>query len=229
MKRVSIILIVLVVLSVVAFFVLNNPLGRLVKIAIEGIGSDLIKAEVNVNSVNISTSDGRGKLIGLKLGNPKGFNADHAFKADTIELVIEPLSLANDLVILHKVFIDSPQINIEQGKNGNNFNVIQRNIESHLGMKNESKENTKRLIIDSFIIRDAKVNYNNTIDLAIPDIELQNIGKKTGGSTPTQVTRTIIIELNSRIALAIAETATNGSMGGVAIGAGIAVKNLLGK
>ncbi len=222
-------MIVLVVLIIAAFFVLNNPLGRLVKIAIEGIGSDLIKAEVNVNSVNIFASDGRGKLNGLKLGNPKGFNADHAVKADSIELVIEPLSLTKEVVVLHKVFIDSPHIIYEQGENGNNFDVIQRNIESNLGIKNEGKGNTKRLIIDSFIIHNARVNYNNTIDLSIPDIELRNIGKKTGGSTPAQVTRAIIIELNSRIVLAIAKSAAIGSVGGVAIGAGVAVKNLLGK
>jgi len=230
MKKVFGILIVLAVLGVAAIFILNNPLGRLVKIAIEEFGSDLIKAEVQVSSVNISTSDGRGRLNGFTLGNPKGFKTGHALKADTIEIIIEPVTIAKDVVVLHKVLIDSPHINYEKGNNGNNFDVIQRNVENYLGTSKVDKEGKgKKIIIDSFIIRNAKVNYNDTIDLALPDIEMRNIGKKSGGATPAQVTKAIIVQLNAKIVLAIAKAAAIGSVGGVAIGAGMAVKSLLGK
>jgi uncharacterized protein involved in outer membrane biogenesis len=232
MKKVYGILIVLAVLGVAAFFVLNNPLGRLVKIAIEEFGSDLMQAEVRVSSVTISTSDGRGRLNGLVLGNPKGFKTDHALKADTIEIVIEPVSIAQDVVVLHKVLIDSPHIIYEKGDKGNNFDVIQRNIENNLGAKkggDVDRNKGKKLIIDSFVIRNAKVNYNNTIDIPLPDIVLKNIGKKSGGATPAQVTKAIIVELNAKIAIELAKTAAITSVGGVAIGAGMAVKKLLGK
>ncbi|MFZ5523124.1 MAG: hypothetical protein ACOY9D_03445 [Pseudomonadota bacterium] len=232
MKKVFGILIVLAVLGIAAFFVLNNPLGRVVKFAIEGVGADMMQAEVHVSNVNISTSDGRGRLNGLKLGNPKGFKTDHALKADTIEIVIEPVSIAQDVVVLHKVLIDAPHIIYEKGGNGNNFDVIQRNVETYLGASKgdrEGKSKGKKLIIDSFVIRNAKVNYNDTIDLALPDIELRNIGRKSGGATPAQVTKAIIVALNAKIVLALAKTAAIGSMGGAAIGAGMAVKSLLGK
>jgi len=232
LKKVYGILIVLAVLGVAAFFVLNNPLGRLVKIAIEEFGSDLMQAEVRVSSVNISTSDGRGRLNGLVLGNPKGFKTDHALQADTIEIVIEPVSIARDVVVLHKVLIDSPHIIYEKGDKGNNFDVIQRNIENNLGAKkggDVERNKGKKLIIDSFVIRNAKVNYNNTIDIPLPDIVLKNIGKKSGGATPAQVTKAIIVELNAKIAIELAKTAAITSVGGVAIGAGMAVKKLLGK
>jgi hypothetical protein len=232
MKKVFGILIALAVLGVAAFFVLNNPLGRVVKFAIEGIGPDMMQAEVSVSSVIISTSDGRGQLNGLKLGNPKGFKSDHALKADTIVIAIEPVSIAQDVVVLHKVLIDAPHIIYEKGANGNNFDVIQRNVETYLGANKGGKDdkgNGKKLIIDSFVIRNAKVNYNDTIDLPLPDIELRNIGRKSGGATPAQVTKAIILELNAKIALELAKTAAIGSVGGVAIGAGLAVKSLLGK
>lgn len=232
MKKVLGIVIVLAVLGVVAFFVLNNPLGRLVKLAIEGFGPDMMRAEIRVKSVNISTTDGRGKLIGLKLGNPKGFKTDHALKADTIDIEIEPASLAQNVLVMHKVLIDAPHINYENGDNGTNFDAIQRNVEAYLGTGKGAKENKdegKKVIIDSFIIRNPKVNYNGTIDLSLPDIELHNIGKKSNGATSAQVTRAIIAELNTQLALAVAKTAAIGAVGGVAIGAGMAVKSLLGK
>lgn len=232
MKKVLGIVIALAVLGVIAFFVLSNPLGRLVKLAIESFGPDMMQAEMRVNSVNISTADGRGKLMGLKLGNPKGFKTDHALKADTIDIEIEPASIAQDVVVLHKVLIDAPHIIYEKGDNGTNFDAIQRNVEAYLGTGKGGKEDKgegKKMIIDSFIIRNAKVNYNGTIDLSLPDIELHNIGKKSNGATSAQVTRAIIAELNTQLALALAKTAAIGAVGGVAIGAGMAVKGLLGK
>lgn len=232
MKKVLGIVIVLAALGVIAYFVLSNPLGRLVKLAVEGFGPDIMQADIRVESVNISTTDGRGKLIGLKLGNPKGFKTDHALKADKIDIVIEPASIAQNVLVLHKVLIDAPHINYESGKNGTNFDAIQRNVESYLGKGKGAKENKgdgKKMIIDSFIIRNAKVNYNNTVDLSLPDIELHNIGKKTNGATSAQVTGAIIAELNKKLALALAKTAAIGAVAGPAIGAGMAVKKMLGK
>jgi hypothetical protein len=232
MKKVLGIVIVLAALGVIAYFVLSNPLGRLVKLAVEGFGPDIMQADIRVESVDISTTDGRGKLIGLKLGNPKGFKTDHALKADKIDIVIEPASIAQNVLVLHKVLIDAPHINYESGKNGTNFDAIQRNVESYLGKGKGAKENKgdgKKMIIDSFIIRNAKVNYNNTVDLSLPDIELHNIGKKTNGATSAQVTGAIIAELNKKLALALAKTAAIGAVGGPAIGAGMALKKMLGK
>jgi len=232
MKKVYGILIVLTVLGIAAFFVLKNPLGMLVKYAIEEIGPDFLQVDVRVSRANISASDGHGKLNGLKLGNPKGFKTDFALKADTIDIVIEPVSITRDVVVLHKVIIDSPRFNYENGKGGNNFDVIQHNVESRLGAKQGGKQDKgdgKKLIIDSFVIRNATVNYNNTVDLPLPDIELHDIGRKSGGATPAEVTGIIIVALNAKIVLALAETTAITSVGGVAIGAGLAIKKLMGK
>lgn len=58
MKKVLGILIGLVV-AVVALFALSNPLGRLVKLAIEGLGPDMMQAEVRVSSVKIPPPTGK--------------------------------------------------------------------------------------------------------------------------------------------------------------------------
>lgn len=228
-KKIVGILAVLMVAAVV-FFVLNNPLNKLVKLAIEDFGQDMVQAEVRVNSVNISATDGKGQLNGLHLGNPEGFRTDHAFRAETIEIEIEPASVTKNVIVLRQVLIDTPSIIYEKGDSGSNFDVIQRNVEAYLGTKGKhDKAEGKKLIIDSFIIRNAKVNYDGKLDLSLPDIELHDIGKKNGGATPAQVTKAIIAELNTQMALSLAKTAAIGAVGGVAIGAGILIKNILGK
>ena len=231
MKKLLGILLLLAVIAVAAFYTLNNPLGRLVKLAIEGFVPDMVQAEVSVRSVSISATDGQGKLSGFKLGNPKGFKTGHALKADTIEVVVEPASLAKDVIVLHKVLIDAPNIIYEKGDKDSNFDAIQHNVEAYLGAgkKKDDKDAGKRFIIDSFAIRNAQVNYNGTIDLSLPDIELHNIGKNSGGVTSAQLTRLIVAELNAKLALALAKTAVVGAVGGVVVGAGMAIKGLLGK
>ncbi|MBK9162072.1 MAG: hypothetical protein IPM27_11020 [Nitrosomonadales bacterium] len=232
----------LAILGVVAFAAaaaylwFNNPLDSLLKAAIEKFGSEMTAAQVRVNRVKLSPTDGHGVLGGLSLGNPKGFKTDHAFKADLIEVALEPATLADDVIVIRRILIDSPAITYEKGDKGNNFDVIQRNVERYLGSspkkeKDEkaAREPGKKMIIDSLVIRNAKVNYNGMIDLTLPDIELRNIGKKRGGATSAQVVSAIIGELNTQIAISLAKSAAIGAVGGAAIGIGMGIKSLLGK
>ena len=210
---------------------LQNPLGRLVKMAIEEFGPEMTQAAVKVSKVEISATDGRGALSGLVLGNPRGFKSDYALKAGTVEIVLEPASLAKDVMVIHKILIDAPQITYEKAGDITNFDAIQHNVEEYLGAKNGKSEkpkqgSDKKMIIDSFVIRNAKINYNGMMELTLPDIELRNVGKKTGGATSAQVVKAIIAELNAKLAMALAKAAVIGGVGGVVVGAGVALKGL---
>jgi hypothetical protein len=234
MKKILMVLVVLAVAGIAAYFMLNNPLGRLVKLAVEKFGPEMTQAEVRVSSVNIAATDGKGQINGLFLGNPRGFKTDYALKAGVVGIELEPASIAKDVVVIHKVLIDAPSIVYEKGEHGTNFDAIQHNVEQYLGAGSGKEQKSaggtgKKLIIDSFIIRNAKVNYNGSFDLSLPDIELHGIGRKSGGATSAQVTKAIIAELNAKLMLALAKSAAIGAVGGPVVGAGMALKGLLGK
>lgn len=232
MKKAIIALLAVAVVAATVTLWFSNPLDSLLKATIEKFGSEMTQATVRVSKVHISPTDGQGALSGLSLGNPNGFKTDHAFKAEHIEVALEPATVADDVVLIHKILIDAPSISYEKGDNGSNFDVIQRNVERYLGTaqkKDEKAESGKKMVIESLVIRNAKVNYNGMIELSLPDIELHNIGKKRGGATSAQVVKAIIAELNTQIAIALAKTAAIGAVGGVAIGIGLGVKSLLDK
>lgn len=231
MKKIVAALVLLAVAAGIAWLWFGNPLNSLVKAGIEKFGSEMTKAQVRVNKVDLSPADGKGALSGLSLGNPKGFKGAHAFRADRIELTLEPATLAEDVLLIHRIHIASPDISYEKNDSGTNFDAIQRNVESYLGAskKQADKDAPKKMIIESLVIRDARVNYNDMLDLKLPDIELRNIGKKSGGATSAQVTRAIIAELNTQLAIALAKTAAIGAVGGVAVGVGAGLKSLFGK
>lgn len=230
MKKLLAIAAVLVIVAVAAYFMLQNPLGRLVKLAVEEFGPEMTQATVKVSRVEISATDGHGALSGLFLGNPKGFKSDYALKAGTVEIDLEPASLAKDVIVIRKILIDAPQIGYEKAGDITNFDAIQRNVEKYLGAKGDKSEKTKqggskKMIIDSFVIRNAKVNYNGMLELSLPDIELRNVGKKTGGATSAQVVKAVVAELNTKLALALAKAAVIG----VIVGAGAVIKGLFDK
>ncbi|HXU93757.1 MAG TPA: AsmA family protein [Gallionella sp.] len=232
MKKAVIALLAVAVVAATVTLWFSNPLDSLLKAAIEKFGSEMTAATVRVSKVHLSPTDGRGALSGLSLGNPKGFKTDHAFKAGHIEVALDPATLADDTILINKILIDAPSISYEKGDNGTNFDVIQRNVERYLGTaqkKNEKTEPGKKMVIESLVIRNAKVNYNGMIELSLPDIELHNIGKKRGGATSAEVVNAIVAELNAQIAIALAKTAAIGAVGGIAVGIGMGVKSLLGK
>lgn len=211
MKKFAAILSLLVVAGIAVYLVFNNPLGRLVKLAIEEFGPPMLQAEVKVGSVEISATDGRGTISALVLGNPKGFKAPYALKAGKIDIGIEPASLADNVVVIHTLTIDAPDINYEKGDNGANFDVLERNVEQYLGVDaNKSKGPGKKLIIDRFVLRHAHVSYNGNLSMTLPDVALSDIGKKTNGATPAQAAHAIIGELAKQMALAIPRAVANG-------------------
>lgn len=221
----------LIIAAIATWFWFNSPLNSLVKTAIENIGSDMTGAQVKVGKVDLSPTDGKGTLSGLSLGNPQGYKTSHAFKSDHIEVAIEPSSITEDVVLIHKIQIDAPSIIYEKNDSGANFEAIQRNVERYLGDSKpaDDKKPAKKMIIESLTIRDIKVNYNGLVDLSLPDIELRNIGKKSGGATSAQVVNAIVAELNAKLVVALAKTAAIGAVGGVAIGVGMGIKSILGK
>lgn len=232
MKKSHIALLVLLIIAAgVTWLWFNNPLNGLVQAGIEKYGSEMTETRVKVNGVKLSPTDGHGTLSGLSLGTPRGFKASHAFKVDLVEVAIEPSTLTDDVILIHKILIAAPDIVYEKNDSGTNFEAIQRSVQRYVGSskKSDDKTSEKKLIIESLIIRDIKVNYNGLLDLSLPDIELRNIGKRNGGATSAQVVNAIIKELNTKLAIELAKTAAIGAVGGVAIGVGMGIKSLLGK
>lgn len=212
---------VILAAAVALFFWFSNPLGSILKAAIEKLGPEMTRATVRVSKVSISPTTGQGALSGLLLGNPKGFKADYALRADNIEVEIDVASITGDVVVIRKILIDSPHIIYEKGSGGTNFDAIQRNVEQSLGMskdKSADKEPGKKLIIEVFSIRNAKVSYGDALSLPLPDIELHNIGKDKGGASSASVVKSVIGAVNSKLVGSIAK--------GVVEGVGSAVKSV---
>ena len=206
-----VLVLVLVIAGVGAYVVLNS--GNLIKTAIEEIGPDYLGADVNVENVDISLTEGSGAIRGFQLGNPSGFSGPHAMRLNEAKVVLDPNQISSDLVVLKQVNIDGADLlAIAQGKE-TNFQKLLDNITAATG-GDSSGQTTQdsgdaaatKFIVEQFSFTNAKVALQSDVlgamDLTIPDIRLSDIGRKTNGATAAEVARELLNPITSAISTA---------------------------
>ncbi len=70
--------IVLALVLGIGVFVLMT-LGTGIKTVVETLGPEMTQAQVTLSSAKISLLSGDGRLKGLVIGNPEGFDTENAF------------------------------------------------------------------------------------------------------------------------------------------------------
>ena len=210
---------ILVVAIVVVVGVLN--LDRGIKAAVETLGPKYTQADVSLNEVDLSLKTGKGSLRGLTVGNPAGFKTAQAFSLGEITVQVDTSTVTSDVIVIEQIRILAPQITYESGKNGSNLDQLQKNVTAAAGSSDEtagtgqgeSAEKTVKLIIRDLQISDGKLSYSNallgdtTVDVALPAIQLTNIGEKSGGATSAEVVKQVLAAINRKAGSAIANSA----------------------
>jgi hypothetical protein len=229
-------LVVLLVVGVAATLWVRANLDSLVQRAIVHYGSAMTQVSVKVGGVQIDTTNGRGKITGLVVGNPPGFRTPHAFKVDDIEVVIDVATLTDDVIVVKKIAVLAPDVIYEQGDKLTNFDALQKSINQSLGSAPASAPSSggkpRKLIIEDFSIRQARAQGSaaflagKTVDVELPDIELHNIGKAQGGVTPAELGQIIGKAVAQRLAAAFSWDKLKKSVGDGLEKAGNAIKNL---
>jgi len=207
MKKLGIALLVLLVIAAGALFWLRGNLDGLVRNAIAKYGSEMTQAKVSVGGVKITAANGEGIISDLNIGNPKGFKTAYAFKVKEFTVVIDPASIAGDVVTVRKIAIIAPDVIYEKNDTTTNFDAIQKNIADYLG-PSESKPG-KKLIVEELTIQGAQAQASaafmdgKTVNVSLPDITLRNLGKAKGGITPGELGQEIAGALKKQLSSAV--------------------------
>lgn len=200
---------VLLAVLVAAILWVRGNFDSLVKRAIVHYGSAITQVDVTVSDVEIDTANGRGRIRGLVVGNPRGFRTPYAFKADDIEVVIDVTSLTRDVVVVKKIAVLAPDVIYEQSDKSTNFDAIQKNISDGLGLSQAPPGGKPRkLIVQDFSVRNARAQGSSvhlagkSLEVELPDIQLHDIGKGQGGVTPAELGQIISTAVTQRLVAA---------------------------
>jgi uncharacterized protein involved in outer membrane biogenesis len=179
--------------AVIAAVVMYMKLGSIVKAAVETLGPEVTQTEVRLASVSLSPFSGSGRIKGIFIGNPAGFQTPSAFKLGSVRMAVDLKSLAGDCVIVKEIVVDGPEVTFEGSLSGSNLARIQKNVESFAPAapkaKGEKPAEEMRIIVDLFKVTNGKVNLSLTalggksLTVPLPDIELKGIGRKSNGAT----------------------------------------------
>lgn len=212
MKRALVGLVAIAVVALVGGGIwLYLSLDYIVKHALESYGAEIVGAKVAVESVQLAPADGAGAVRGLTIGNPPGFRTEQSVAVGTIDLAIDPASVAKKVVHVRRIAVVAPVITYESRRGGSNFDALRQNIARRSGGgKPAAAGNGTRLIVDRLEIRDARVIYapeiatrGATISFTVPDIQIADIGKRQGGVTPAELADVIAQALGVRMAKAM--------------------------
>ena len=211
-----------IVLAIIALglVVLNVSLNSTIKTGVENIGPAITGTEVSLEDVNLSLFTGEGQLEKLVIGNPQGFQTDHAFYLGLVHVKADFMSLWSDTIRIQEIFIDSPEISFESTPSGSNISVIHENVGSFANSGNKSGGEAesgkqgksqgkpsieKKMRIDHFIIQNGRVTVSTPllkkqlITLRLPVVEIWDIGKQTGGVTLREIASLIYTETQKAI------------------------------
>lgn len=200
MKKIIAALLIPLILIGIALFWLSGNLDSLVKEAIEKYGSAMTQAKVSVGAVKITPGDGRGTISNLTIGNPAGFKTAHLLKVEQIDVAIDIASIATDVIVIRDIAVNAPDVIYEKGDTMTNIDALQKNIAAYLGAPDG-----KKLIVEQLNIRDAKAQASaafmngKTVDVALPNIAMKNIGRAKGGVTPGELGQEVADEMKAKL------------------------------
>jgi hypothetical protein len=209
MKKILIGIVALVVVVVIAIvvgvaFFLDGGIKR----GVETLGPQLTKVDVKLDSVTVSLFSGSGKIKGLVVGNPPGYQTPHAIRVDAASLALTPSSVFSDKVIIKSIRVESPNIYYEAGLGGDNLRKILDNVSEATSGSEPAATNSaaKKLQVDDLVITGAKVNVSLkgsggfAAPITLPDIHLTNLGQGPEGITAGDLTKKIISEITRSVA-----------------------------
>ena len=149
--------------------------------------------DFRLESFRLNPFTGRLQLVEAHLSNPRGFSQPEAFSVATVRVDVAVGSLLTSTIHVREIAIEGPFVGYFSANGTNNFAAILANVEAKMGPSEktptgaEGKEGAgKKVIIDRFRLAGTRVNLG-MLPLAIPTIELTDIGKDTGGATFVEV------------------------------------------
>lgn len=241
--------IVLLVAGVIGYFGISYIADYAIKTITSGTGID-----AGVGSVSLGITDQKCEIRNFYMSNPPNYPKGNAiqFKDAYVDANVSLSDvLSKKLINLEEVRIEGLKIAYEmKTKNGlaslvsapeSNLNDIVKILvgkndkQKAQTAKADSKSEPYKIILDKliFLDGDVKVGINGKIiNIKLPSFVVGNLGKNSGGLTPTELVATVLGKLTKQVTIDVAaELAKDGLQIGTEVGekAGTATQGAAGE
>jgi len=206
----------LAILTLVIFYV-GSSIDSIVKKSIEKYGSQILKARVSVDAVEISPTNGRGRLRGVFIGSPAGFDAESIFELDEVIIAIDIESVTGNPVIIKEISVNAPKLTYELNEKESNFDALQRNIKTFANEKigglaetGAKSKGGRKLVIEKLSIHKGTIRVHapdlrgKEQAVSLPALSFKNIGTERNGTAPNEVVARVLSAVKRQVVTATA-------------------------
>ncbi len=196
-------------LAAVGIIMLALSFTTLVKTGVETMAPKILGVPATLEDVDLSLRGWSVIQVDLKqltIGNPKGYETAHALSLPRVRVRVDWTSLLGETVVVKEVLIEKPLVTFERLKLGNNLGDIQNNVTRNTrsdsddrpaGVREDddedddedAEESEPRVHIERVTLKGAEANVSllggkrGVMQLPLPDLELHDIGKASGGAS----------------------------------------------
>ena len=193
-KRIVKILVCLVIIAVAIVLTLPLWIGPVAKTATNTIAPKITKTHVHLGDFGLNFYTGNFHMGDFQLENPAGYSQREAATLGQIEVQLDPLSVASDVIHIRLIRIKDVFASYVSKDGVNNIDQILENAgvkggeeaakpeEKPAEKKPADEKPAKKVIIDRFELSGVMVQLG-PIPLPVPPLTLNDIGKKSGGAT----------------------------------------------
>ncbi len=161
--------------------------GSLIRSRVNADGPRLTQSAVNLEAAQFSPLNGGGTLLGLSVGNPKGWSMPEAFKLKSIHLDVAPSTLFSDHIVINEIVIDDPELTYENRILSSNLGDLIKNIGQ--ATKRPAGDQNGRHV--TFVIKKLRLEKGHVtlgvgptaVTLDLPPAEFDNLGSGQGVTT----------------------------------------------
>src|SRR5690554_6074990 len=126
-KTIKILMAILLFLALLLVIV-TLSIDGFIKTEIEEQGSEILRAEVIIDDVDVSIFGGTGSISGFRIKNPEGFSDANALSFEQADMEVVLSSLLSDEIVIKELIIYKPEIFFEQVETRINLKTLQDNL-----------------------------------------------------------------------------------------------------
>jgi uncharacterized protein involved in outer membrane biogenesis len=224
MKKVLKIVGVLVgVLVLVLVLVTVFLLGPAVRGVVTTGGPAVLGVPVEMGRTLIFPLRGKVHVNDVTIGNPEGFKSESLFRLGRFKVDMQPRSVFSDTIVINEIVISGVAITYETTGLRSNLGRLLDNLSSADAPTGEGEAPAeesapaesggagKKVIIERLVVEDVKLSVAATlaggkgITLPLSRIELNELGKRSGGITGAEAAAQVIKAITVGVTKALAE------------------------
>lgn len=197
-RRLRRILVAVAIVVVALPLFLQYGLGFAVKHGAQTVGSALLGCDIAITNCHMRLFSGVVDMEGVVVGPPEGFDAN-LFEMERLRVDFSPRTVfGSDPLLIREIAITNVLVSYELKGLDSNISAVMKKLgaDEEAEEKEQEEEETsddggKKVIVEHFVFTGAKVRAafwdGKGVKPSLPTIELEDIGKKSGGATVLDV------------------------------------------